>query len=485
MSIPFDNSYARLSEAFYRHCAPTPVAAPELLIFNTALARELGIPEDLDEATLGQWFSGNAVPDGAEPLAMAYAGHQFGNFVPQLGDGRALLLGEVIDSHGTRRDIQLKGAGRTPFSRGGDGRAPLGPVLREYLVSEAMYALGVPSTRALAAVLSGEPVMREYPEPGAVLTRVASSHIRIGSFEFLAARGDRDNLHKLVDYVIQRHYPQAADSANPALALLDAVIQAQANLVAHWMSVGFVHGVMNTDNMTVCGETIDYGPCAFLDTYHPQTVFSSIDTGGRYAYRMQPAVAQWNLARLAECLLALIDDDEQRAVQAATPLIHEFVPRYQAAWLTRFAAKIGIASPTPDDQQLVEDLLALMERDGVDFTLLFRTLADAIENSALASHFFSDTDAWQNWAVRWHARLAEQSIASAALRSSMRSVNPAVIPRNHRVEEALRLAREEQDVSLFRALHARLSAPFDDCEGESLLPPPASGEQVCRTFCGT
>ncbi len=488
----FDNSYARLPEAFYRRCDPTPVATPRLIKLNTALARELGLPlDELDNDTLARIFAGNLVPEGAEPLAMAYAGHQFGNLVPQLGDGRAVLLGEVVDSRGRRRDIQLKGSGATPFSRGGDGRAPLGPVIREYLVSEAMHALGVPTTRALAAVTTGERVFRDFALPGAVITRVASSHIRVGTFEFFAVRGDFDSVRTLADYVIRRHFPDISENAGnaPYPALLEAVIQRQAELVAHWMGIGFIHGVMNTDNTTISGETIDYGPCAFMDNYHPETVFSSIDAGGRYAYQMQPRIAQWNLARFAECLVPLIDDDQERAVALATSLLHEFVPRYEEAWLARMGAKIGLAAPREDDQPLIEDLLAAMADNLVDFTLLFRRLCDAAGDPAdsdQARQLFRQPEAWDSWAERWRTRLADETDTPRDRADRMRTVNPAVIPRNHRIEQAIDKAVKEDDFSDFERLDQALRQPFeDDPERDQWLAPPAPEERVRRTFCGT
>ncbi len=376
----FDNSYARLPERFFVKLAPTPVPTPRLIRLNQALARQLGLdPRALDTPDGAAIFGGNRVPDGAEPLAMAYAGHQFGHWVPQLGDGRAVLLGEIIDQDGVRRDIQLKGAGRTPFSRRGDGRAVLGPVLREYLVSEAMAALGIATTRSLAAVTTGERIQRDGPQPGAVLTRVASSHVRIGTFEFFAARGDTDAVRILADYVIARHYPDVAGAAQPHAALFEAVVGRTAALVASWQLVGFIHGVMNTDNMSIAGETIDYGPCAFMDTYHPGTVYSSIDSGGRYAYGNQPRIAQWNLASLAEALLPLLGDGdgEAAAVAAAQAAIDGFPGRFDAAWLAGMRAKLGLVAAEEGDQDLARDLLDRMAGNRADFTLTFRRLSDA------------------------------------------------------------------------------------------------------------
>jgi len=498
-SLPFafDNSYARLPAAFYRLCNPTPVAAPRLLKLNAALARELGLRlEGLDDHALAEIFAGNRLPEGAQPLAMAYAGHQFGSLVPQLGDGRAILLGEVIDRQGRRRDIQLKGAGKTPFSRGGDGRAPLGPVIREYLVSEAMHALGIPTTRALAAVSTGEQVIREQLLPGAVITRVAASHIRVGTFEFFALRRDFATLRTLADYVIQRHYPEingpeinGAEGNTRYLALLKAVIGRQAELVAQWMGIGFIHGVMNTDNTTISGETIDYGPCAFMDNYHPETVFSAIDTGGRYAYHMQPRIAQWNMARFAESLLPLLDDDRARAVAQTTALLHEFIPRYEKAWLARMGGKIGLSAPQQDDQKLIEELLAAMADNEVDFTLFFRRLCNAVENPANPDEIrplFNRPDAWESWAERWHQRLAADPLSSAERAKRMRALNPAVIPRNHRIEQAITKATEADDFSDFERLDQALAHPWeDDPERDQWLAPPTPAERVRRTFCGT
>jgi len=493
-SFPFDNSYSRLPEQFYRRCLPTAAARPSLIRFNDSLAAELGVTtEGVGEEGLAQLFSGNQLPEGADPIATVYAGHQFGGFNPQLGDGRAILLGEVVNAEGRRLDIQLKGAGRTPWSRGGDGRSPLGPVLREYLVSEAMHALGVPTTRALAAVTTGEMVFRDQPLPGAILTRVAASHIRVGTFQFFAARREHEALRILADHVIERHYPQAAASANPYLALLQGVIEGQASLVAHWMAIGFVHGVMNTDNVTVSGETIDFGPCAFLDVYDPATVFSSIDTGGRYAYQMQPAIAQWNMARFAETLLPLLSEDEASAVTLATDQIKTFVPVYQQAWLTKMRAKLGLLSEQTDDEALIEQLLTAMTRNRVDFTRLFRYLCDAVVNPLQAEQcraLFTSAEEWDSWAVRWQQRLEqpEEQVQGAVdvRRQQMRNHNPSVIPRNHRIERCIENAVERQDFSDFHRLMAIFSHPYDDhLEANDWLGPPPPSESVCTTFCGT
>ena len=489
MSFPFDNSYARLPESFFRDCAPGAVAAPALICFNRALADQLGYQGDRSDAgQLAQVFSGNQLMAGSRPIATAYAGHQFGGFNPGLGDGRAILLGEVVATDGKRHDIQLKGAGRTPFSRGGDGRSPLGPVLREYLVSEAMHALGVPTTRALAAVTTGETVYRDRPLPGAILTRVAASHIRVGTFQYFAAKRDIDALKTLADYVIHRHFPEAAASAQPCLALLQQVVTRQAELISHWMSLGFIHGVMNTDNVLVSGETIDYGPCAFMDNFHPETVFSSIDTGGRYAYQMQPAVAQWNMARLAETLLPLIADDQDQAVEQATAVIRDFVSGYEAAWLRRFRAKIGLRAEQTGDQQLIEDLLALMARQSVDFTLLFGSLHDALLSpaQAMTCELFQDAAEWQGWASRWRQRLLREQQSPEQVAVLLQRTNPAVIPRNHRIEQAIEAATERQDFADFHRLNRILASPFQVTDEDlQWMAPPDPSERVCKTFCGT
>ncbi len=490
LAFAFDNSFARLPEGFFARLAPTPVARPGLIRVNRVLARDLGLdPEALATPEGLDILAGNRLPDGAEPLAQAYAGHQFGGFVPQLGDGRAILLGEVVDAQGNRRDIQLKGAGRTPFSRHGDGRAWIGPVIREYLVSEAMHALGVPTTRALAAVTTGEPVLRENgPMPGAVLTRVAASHLRVGTFEYFAARRDREALQRLTDYTIARHHPQAAEAENPALALLGAVAAAQARLVAQWMALGFVHGVMNTDNCSLAGETIDYGPCAFMEAYHPGTVFSSIDRFGRYAWGNQPRAAIWNLAQLATCLVPLIDADSQAAVEAAKAEIDAFYDIYGAALEARFRAKLGLAEVREGDMDLAQDLLALMEAGSADFTLTFRRLADQAASEAGIAPFaalFTSPEGLAEWLARWRARLAAEGRDATAARAAMRAVSPAFIPRNHRVEAAIRAA-VAGDLAPFHRLCDVLARPYDDQpEAADLMEPAGSGEEVQVTFCGT
>ncbi|QND49903.1 YdiU family protein [Rhizobium lusitanum] len=488
-SIPFDNSYARLPPQFFAEQAPTPVAAPRLIKFNAALAQELGLEAKALEQDGAAIFSGNALLPGSQPLAMAYAGHQFGGFVPQLGDGRAILLGEVIDRNGKRRDIQLKGAGPTPFSRRGDGRAALGPVLREYIVSEAMYALGIPTTRALAAVTTGERVYREGALPGAVFTRVAASHIRVGTFQYFAARGDTDNLRILADHVVDRHYPEIKDRQNRYLALLEAVADRQASLIARWLHVGFIHGVMNTDNMTISGETIDFGPCAFMDAYDPATVFSSIDRQGRYAYANQPAISQWNLARLGETLLPLIDPTLDTAVELANGVIKAYGERFQTYWLAGMRKKIGLATEEDRDLDLIQSLLAVMHEQEADFTLTFRrlgVLAASDGNEAAFAASFRDPQSVAPWLARWHERLGRDPQSPAARAKAMLGVNPAFIPRNHRIQQAIEAAVEEDDFSLFEALLTVLARPYEDQPAFApYMEPPQPAERVLQTFCGT
>ncbi|MFD1704005.1 YdiU family protein [Methylopila henanensis] len=489
MLIPFDNSYARLPEAFHRPTPPTPVASPRLVAFNRPLAAELGLDAAaLAEAEGAAVFAGNVVAAGSEPIATAYAGHQFGQFVPQLGDGRAILLGEVVDHAGARRDIQLKGAGLTPFSRRGDGRAALGPVLREYLVSEAMAALGVPTTRALAAATTGEAVLRERPLPGAVLTRVASSHIRVGTFQFFAARGNVAALKDLVDHVVARHYPEVAERPDRALAMYERVVARQAALVAQWMHVGFVHGVMNTDNCSIAGETIDYGPCAFLDAYDPRAVFSSIDQHGRYAFANQPGIAQWNLARLAECLLPLLSEDQDAAVAEVTLALSAFAPAFETARLDGYRRKLGLTGDREDDGELVQDLLDRMAEGRADHTLTFRRLSAVAGGDAEAGprDLFDDPALYDAWAVRYVARLGQEPGDPAARRESMERVNPAIIPRNHNVEAALQAAVEDDDFAPFEALAAALADPYARSADDSVYAaPPPKDAGPYRTFCGT
>jgi len=496
----FEHGYADALDGLYAPWQPAPVPAPVLLRLNHALAAELDWPvEALDGSEGAAWFSGNQMLPGARPLAQAYAGHQFGQYSPQLGDGRALLLGEVIDRHGRRRDIAFKGSGRTPFSRGGDGKAALGPVLREYLIGEAMHALGIPTTRALAVVGTGEPVYRDAGAlPGAVLTRVAASHIRVGTFQWVASRGDVAQLRRFADYVIARHDPPLCGQPGRYLGLLEAVAQRQAELVARWMGVGFIHGVMNTDNMTISGETIDYGPCAFMDAYDPATVFSSIDRGGRYAYGNQPHIARWNLARLAESLLPLMvqtpDDPAQVEVAVAqvTDVIDAFPAWYQAAWLGVMRSKLGLAGEDGGDQALVQDWLDLLAAQRADFTLSFRRLAEVAADpqgpgfSALEADLGSAT-AWAPWWARWALRTGLGGAQQPALAARLRVANPAFIPRNLRVEEALTAATDSGDLGPFERLLAVLQRPFDDQpEAAAYGLPPAPAQMAgYRTFCGT
>lgn len=489
-TIPFDNSYARLPDAFFAPVDPTPVEAPQLITFNRALAEELGLDADRLERHGAGYFSGNLALPGSLPLAMAYAGHQFGQFVPRLGDGRAILLGEVIDRAGKRRDIQLKGAGQTPYSRRGDGRAALGPVLREYIISEAMHALGVPTTRALAAVTTGQPVYRDRVLPGAVFTRVAASHIRVGTFQFFAARGETQNIRILADHVIDRHYPDLKAAEKPTLALLDAVAERQASLIARWLGVGFIHGVMNTDNMTISGETIDFGPCAFMDRYDPRTVYSSIDQHGRYAFGNQPAIGQWNIARLAEALLPILDDNEDKALEAANAAVSRFMDRFQDHWKTVIRAKLGLGEEERDsDQDLISDLLITLYEQKADYTLAFRRLADAAENEstdAALGALLEDPAALGSWLAAWRERLSQEAATPQARAAAMRRVNPAFIPRNHKVEETLTAAINDGDFSLFSALNDVLSKPYEDQPAfAAYAEPPKPGEEITATFCGT
>ena len=482
------SSYAQLPDRFYSRIEPTTVAAPKLVQFNAPLAAELGLAVDPSNPdALAQIFSGNRLLPGSLPIAMVYAGHQFGHFVPQLGDGRAILIGEARDRQGMRFDIQLKGAGRTPYSRGGDGRAALGPVLREYVVSEAMVALNVPSTRSLAAVTSGESVFREEALPGAILTRVAASHVRVGTFQFFAARGDTEAVRALADFVIQRHYPQLCGSSTPYLDLLREVARRQALLVAKWLHVGFIHGVMNTDNTSVSGETIDFGPCAFLDTYEPQKVFSSIDRHGRYAYANQPTIAQWNLARFAETLLPLIDSEEKKAIAAATEALNRFSADFERLWLDGMRAKIGLATPQDGDLDLIQRLLAAMQNTAADYTRTFRALCSLSDSGAKSEADFGPHGAQFNaWLEAWAQRCKGESTSPAERAAQMRSVNPKYIPRNHRIEHMIAAAVEREDYAPFRLLLSVLSRPFDEQpEMSAYAQAPQPDEQVLHTFCGT
>jgi serine/tyrosine/threonine adenylyltransferase len=476
----FDNSYVRELPGLFEPWEAAPVPAPRLLALNEELAAELGVDAEALRAPEGvDVLAGNATPHGASPVAQAYAGHQFGGFSPRLGDGRALLLGEVLDVHGRRRDLHLKGSGRTPFARGADGRAAVGPMLREYVIGEAMHALGIPTTRALAVVATGEQVARETLLPGAVLTRVAASHLRVGTFEYAATQGDAALVRRLADYAIARHHPAAADADDPYLALFESVVEAQASLVAQWMLVGFIHGVMNTDNMTISGETIDYGPCAFMDVFDPATVFSSIDRGGRYAYGNQPGIAQWNLARLAETLLAVIDPDTDSAIAAATAVLKSFPGRFDDQWRRGMRAKLGLAGSDAGDRALIDDLLGLLHARRVDFTSCFRALAAAARCDAEpARALFGDPAAFDAWAERWRPRLAPGAA------DAMDRVNPLYVPRNHKVEEAL-AAATAGDLAPFRALLDVVTRSFDDRGMHAYAAPAPESFGTYRTFCGT
>ncbi|MDR3375215.1 MAG: YdiU family protein [Ancalomicrobiaceae bacterium] len=489
MQFPFDNSYVHLPESLFSRVRPTPVAAPRLIAFNRPLARSLGLADAGDERELAEIFSGNRLPPGAEPLAMAYSGHQFGQFVPLLGDGRAILVGEVRDEAGQRYDIQLKGAGLTPYSRRGDGRAALGPVMREYLVSEAMAALGIPTTRALAAVVTGERVVRERFLPGAVMTRVARSHIRVGTFQYVATSGDVDSLKRLADYAIDRLYPELAGAEAPYQRFLEAVIARQARLVARWMHVGFVHGVMNTDNTSISGETIDFGPCAFLDAYHPGMVFSSIDEMGRYAFGNQPRIMLWNLTRLAEALLPLLAETQEAAIAMAEAILGSFKPVFETAFEAGVRSKLGLSSAEPGDVALATELYQLMAADKVDFTLAFRRLADAAESEwagATVRDLFVDLAGFDAWGQRWRERLSREPGGAEAASKLMRSVNPAVIPRNHLIEAVIKAAIEAGDFEPFHALAAALAEPYADRpEFAWAQESPKPDEVVTATFCGT
>ncbi len=497
---PFDNSYARELPGFYVACQPVPAPSPVLLFFNRGLAEELDLLarlglDGLDTAGLAALFSGNRLPEGAEPIAQAYAGHQFGQFNPQLGDGRALLIGEVIDRRGRRRDIAFKGSGRTPFSRRGDGKAAVGPMLREVLIGEAMHAFDIPTTRALAVVATGEPVYRERVLPGAILTRVAASHIRVGTFQYFWAHGTPEQVRRLADYAIARHYPELLEAEDRYLRFLAAVAERQAALVAQWMHLGFIHGVMNTDNMSIPGETIDFGPCAFMEAYDPGAVFSSIDEMGRYAYAEQPRIARWNLARLAETLLPLISDDEGHAVALATEVIDAFVARYQQAWLEGLRAKLGLAGQVAHgdsaDTALGESWLDLLAAQQVDHTLAWRYLADAAEGDETRLRaLFPGQPGLERWLVRWRERCAAEDAgpqAAAERAQRMRRVNPWIIPRNHRVEEALTAASDAGDLKPFERLLDALQRPYDEDPALAYYAEPAPREFMAayRTFCGT
>jgi len=494
MRIPFNNRYVTLGEGFFARTNPTPVNKPELIKFNDALARELGISTDRVAALGAAVFSGNTLPEGAEPLAMAYAGHQFGHFVPQLGDGRALLLGEINTPDGACYDIHLKGSGRTRFSRDGDGRSALGPVLREYLVSEAMQKLNVPTTRALAAVTTGEPVARERLLPGGVITRVASSFVRVGTFQFFAARDDYAAVKQLADYVIEKNYPQLGDNKKPYVALLKAVVERQAALIAQWMQIGFIHGVMNTDNMSIAGETIDYGPCAFMDAYHHNQVFSSIDRHGRYAYSNQPSMGLWNLSRLAEAVLPLLDENPQAAVKVAHEFLESYAERYESAWLAGMRAKCGLTACSDakgdEDKALIDELLDVMADNRADFTLTFYRLSRMADQPSEQDNdlrkLFDHPAQIDAWLAKWRQRLRLETQTNDARQETMQAINPVYIPRNHQIEAAIRAAEDQGDFAVFHELHTVLQNPYGQQEGkERYMQAPQPEEVVEYTFCGT
>ena len=483
----FDNTYARELEELVVAWQPDEVPAPSLVVMNSELAQELGVDADkLDGSAGASVLTGNTVPEGATPVAMVYAGHQFGGYSPRLGDGRAVLLGEIVDRSGQRRDLHLKGSGRTPLSRGGDGKATLGPMLREFVIAEAMHALGVPTTRALAVAVTGEEIAREGMEPGAVLTRVASSHLRVGTFEYSARAGDDDAFKRLVGYSIERHYPQALDAEQPYLAFFEAVLDKQAALIAQWMLIGFIHGVMNTDNVTISGEGIDYGPCAFMDRYDPATVFSSIDHASRYAYGNQPRITTWNLARLAETLVSLVDEDFDVAAEALTSALNEFDDRYRSHWVIGMRAKLGIAVAQDSDGNFFDELLSLMQTEHLDYTSTFRSLAMLLRDQAAEPVFGAENLIAAHWVTRWRARLDAQDTDLGHVADSMDAVNPVYIPRNHIVDQAL-TAATEGDMAPFKELLGVVTDPFIERDGLERFAEtaPDGFENGFRTFCGT
>ena len=483
-----ENTYAEALPELTVTWSAAVAPEPRLVVLNDRLADELG----LDAAWLASAdgvgaLVGNDVPAGATPVALAYAGHQFGSYSPRLGDGRALLIGELVDADGRRRDLHLKGSGRTPFARGGDGKAALGPMLREYVISEAMHALGIPTTRSLAVVATGERIARDSMVPGAVLARIAASHVRVGTFQYAVATGGPELVRRLVDHVIDRHHPTAADAPNRALALLAAVAERQANLIARWMLVGFVHGVMNTDNMTISGESIDYGPCAFVDRYDPAAVFSSIDHGGRYALRNQPPIGQWNLARLAETLLPLVDPDTDRAVEAATAVLGDYAATYEAAWLDGMRAKLGWSQAHPGDEQLVEQLLTMLHEQRLDHTRFFRGLADLLAGREVRSDALPlDHTLPMSWVAAWRRRVDAEGTDRSETAAAMDAVNPVYIPRNHIVEHALGRASDELDLGPLGRLLDAIADPFTERPGLDEITRPAPDDAgPYRTFCGT
>jgi uncharacterized protein YdiU (UPF0061 family) len=477
----FDNTYSKLPKSFLENIKPVPVKDPKLIILNKNLAKQLNLDfSKFSETDLAKIFSGNSLPEGSETIAQAYAGHQFGHFT-MLGDGRAVMLGEHLDKENNRFDIQFKGSGRTSFSRSGDGRAALGPMLREYIISEAMHTLNIPTTRSLAVVSTGEDVIREQMLPGAILTRVASSHIRVGTFQYIAATQNADDLQRLFNYTTDRHYPEIKDSKTKALDLLNLLMQKQCELVINWMRVGFIHGVMNTDNMTVSGETIDYGPCAFMDHYHPQTVFSSIDQNGRYSYNNQPRITKWNLARFAECIIPLIDQDEQKAISIATETINNFEKLYEEKWLNMMRDKLGLFGEDKDDKHLIFELLTWMENNKADFT---NTFCNLMEIQSIKDPIYQNQE-YLNWTAKWKKRLEKNNIEKEKYLKLMRSVNPIFIPRNHKVEEALKDASENKLETLNQLLEV-IKYPYKDNGMLKDYQQPMSNENGnYKTFCGT
>ena len=488
--INFDNSYSKLPNIFFERINPVAVKKPSLIQFNKPLAKEIGLNLEKNENLISEIFSGNKILKGSEPIALAYAGHQFGHFVPQLGDGRAILLGEIINNDGRRFDIQLKGSGQTSYSRGGDGRAPLGPVIREYIISEAMHALNIPTTRSLAIVATGEMVSRETLLPGGILTRIASSHLRIGTFEYFAAIKDLENLKLLTDYAISRHFPNIKNDGDFRYQnFLKLVCENQASLIAQWMHVGFIHGVMNTDNTSISGETIDYGPCAFMDNYDPNTVFSSIDHHGRYAYGNQPNIAQWNIACLGQCLLPLINPERNKAIEIVEEILDEFENAFRKHWLNGMYKKIGLLENDPDDFSLLEELLKLMKENESDYTLTFRYLSKILDNDNDNSDFtkqFKNDNRIVGWITQWKERVKRQKKSLETIKDSILKVNPAYIPRNHKIEKAIYEATEDNNFSEMKTLILLLKNPYTDQKNNvKYMNPPNQRKNDYQTFCGT
>tara|TARA_Y100000588_G_scaffold320311_1_gene350817 strand:+ start:3714 stop:5255 length:1542 start_codon:yes stop_codon:yes gene_type:complete len=488
-TLNFDNTYSRLPNIFYQHLAPKPVSAPKLIKLNRALAEQLGLDPDTVEQLDADILAGNRVPEKSIPIAMVYAGHQFGNWVPRLGDGRAILLGEVMDTLGVRRDLQLKGSGPTLYSRMGDGRASLGPVMREYIVSEGMAGLGIPTTRSLAISMTGDMVARETMEPGAILTRVASSHLRIGTFQYFYGQKDIDSIRLLADYAIERHYPEARKAADPYLELLGSVTSNTAELISSWMLVGFIHGVMNTDNMSIAGETIDYGPCAFMDFFNPAKVFSSIDTGGRYAYNQQPTIGLWNLSRFAETLLAIIGSDRQNAIEQARRILDTYWNSFENHFNKGLCCKIGLPQ-TPETLELAFELLDCMSEEKSDFTLTFRHLPNLFKNvldgETLGCNYLPQSEHFKNWSQRWLKIIKKETKTLSKAITLMNSVNPLFIPRNHQIQKAIDFATSLENFEPMEKLISAVNSPFiANSELNSLALPPEPNEEIKQTFCGT